>query len=72
MTGRRVVVAKTRPMIADEVAGALQASTWERAQLRRLQRATLIRIAVRVVPEWSPVHVEPAEGLSQAASSGVV
>jgi len=41
----RVVVHKDRRMVADELAGAIGASTWEREHLRRLRLDTLVVLA---------------------------
>lgn len=46
----RVVVEKDRRMIADELAAAVHAEEWERAELRRLRRPTLLRLAASTIP----------------------
>ena len=54
---RRIIVTKTRAMIAAEVGDALDAAKWERGILKRLGTPTLTRLAERVVPGYKPQHV---------------
>ena len=46
----RVVVQKDRAMLADELARALRAEEWERKELRKLRRPTLLLLAASAIP----------------------
>lgn len=48
-----VVVRKDRQMIADALAEALHAEAWERRELRKLRRETLLRLAVATIPGFT-------------------
>jgi len=51
--GPDITVRKTRPMIAASLADELDAAEWERSQLERLSRGTLIRLHKRVLGEYT-------------------